>query len=161
MSPFWTQIQSDRSIIWNELKALALSNHNNHVVHMLTLCRSIRWDHISLAGFSERGIIFSFSEGEPWWFIGDCGGGGRGGAAVTHMEAMLAPLGSGSSGTGPGCRCTVLGHKGLAPCPTRRQQHLLRPHQHPLTRSRQLHSCGARAYVWMSGGTSALTPNNL
>lgn len=96
--------------MWNELKALALSNYNNHVVHMLTLCRSIRWDHISLAGFSERGIIFSFVEGEPWWFIGDCGGGGRGGTVVTHMEAMLAPLESGSSGTGPGCRCYVSGH---------------------------------------------------
>lgn len=42
LSLFRAQIQSDRFIMWYELRALALANHNNYVIHMQTLCRSVR-----------------------------------------------------------------------------------------------------------------------
>lgn len=88
--------------MWYELRALALANHNNYVIHMQTLCHSVIRDRISLAGFSGRGvIIFSFAEGKPWRFIRDLGArGGEAAFEVTHVEGMLVPLGSGSGGEG-------------------------------------------------------------
>lgn len=50
-SPFRAQIQRDSLIMWYKLRALALTNHNNYLIHMQTFCRSVRWGQISIAVF--------------------------------------------------------------------------------------------------------------
>lgn len=57
LPPFFAQIQSDRFIMWYELRALALANHNNYVIHMQTLCHSVIRDRI----FTCRGLFFPLS----------------------------------------------------------------------------------------------------
>lgn len=157
--------------MWYKLRALALANHNNYVIHMQTLCRSVIWDHISFAGFLERGNnIFlcwgtalavysglgSYSRRRTWrWRRG----GVRGDTCGRHV---------GSAGVGwEGC-CPALLHVGLQRGVMRdwlhrslwgshSQQHLLWPHQHPLTPFWQFHSCGVT--IGADGFVSASTPS--
>lgn len=97
------------------------------------------------------------------------GGGGRVASEVTHVEGMPAPLGSAGAGgreRGPrppgaaACWTAARGQRGLAPAlfmGSHSRQHLLRPHQHPLTPVWQLHSCGVA--IGADGSVSASAPS--
>lgn len=49
--------------------------------------------------FLERGIIFSFAKGEPWWFIQDCAGGGVGCSDTCGRHVGSAGVGAGWEGS--------------------------------------------------------------
>lgn len=155
--------------MWYELRALALANHNNYVIHMQTLCHSVIWDHISLAGFLERGnniflcwgiALAVYSGLGSWsWRRRRRRGSDRGDTCGRH---------AGSAGVGVGwigCCLALLYvrpqrgvmrdwlHHSL--WGSHSQQHLLWPHQHPLTLVWQFHSCGVT--IGADGFVSAST----
>lgn len=121
LSPFRAQIQSDRFIMWYELRALALANHNNYVIHMQTLCHSVIRDHISLAGFSERGNNIFLCRGKALAVYSGFGSKRR----RSSVRGDTCGRHAGSTGVRvgwEGCCLALLyvgpqrgGHKGLAP----------------------------------------------
>lgn len=154
--------------MWYELKALALANHNNYVIHLQTLCRSIRWDHISLAGFLERGNNIFLCRGIALAVHSRSGSKMRRRRGVGawrsrwHMWKACRLHRGRSRWVLPGSLLRVVcgGREGLAPPlfmgASRVKQHLLWQHQHPLTPVWQFHSCGVT--IGADGFVSASTP---